>query len=252
MEQSVNEIDFLNSNGFVAIDRSEQFEALQFNDNINFDYQISDYGMKYCVIRNVLKEPEKFIKLLKRHPAYGGPMRVSSPGFRQLLSPIEYASLLNMYNNVCNTLNGVNKNINILRWVCCSNIYYNGMTGNPRPHPDGSSNASNLWLSEGMENAGTGFYRLKIEDTIYYNLKQVKDEHIKLLGSILQNNQKDIVPWFGFDKDEHWERYDMIHAEFNSAVIYDGNWFHNAYYEPKNWETDKIRYSFVSFLQDNI
>ena len=248
----MNEVEFLTSNGFVAVDRKEQLEALQFNDDIRYEYKINDYGMKYCVIRNVLKYPDKFITLLKRHPGYGGSIQVTSPGFRQLLSPIEYSSLLNMYNNVCDALNGVKTNINVLRWVCCSNIFYNGMKGNPRPHPDGSNNASNLWLSQGMEKAGTGFYRLKIENSIYYNFKDVKQEHMKVFSSILQNNQKDIVPWFGFDKDEHWELYDVIPAEFNSAVIYNGNWFHNAYYEPKNWDSNKVRYSFVSFLQESI
>jgi hypothetical protein len=230
---------------FVLVDRAEQLKVLQFNKKISFEYKTMSSGMRYCIIRNVLQEPEAFIQYLKKHPAYGGSIRVSSPGYRQLFSPLEFKALHDLYYNVYKKLSNIStdKPNNPLTWICCSNIYYKGMTGNPKPHNDGSTLAANLWLSEAE---GTAFYRYKDA----YTIDDIDDDNEDMAeyNDLTQKQLQDNVPWYAFDCDDKWSKYDIIPAEYNSAVLYNGRYFHQAYFDPNKHPETYVRYSLVSFL----
>ena len=240
----MNEFDLLRYNGFVPVDRAYHFHAIQINDKLSYEYKKTESGMEYCIIRNILKNPDDFMHFIKKHPAFGGSIKVSSPGFRQLFSPIEFNPIMQIYSFVHAKLHNVQQPT-VNKWVCCSNIYYDGMTGNPKPHNDGTTSAANLWLSNSMYDAGTAFYKMHLDGKTYYNSNELTPEAFH----ILLKNARDQEQWYAFDKDEHWEKYDIIPAEYNSAVIYNGQYFHNAYYDPKKYNEHIIRYSFVSFLQ---
>jgi len=251
--ENETEFEILKKNGFKPVDRSFQHHILQINPKISYDYKVSKVsGLRYCIIRDVLQNPDDFVSIMKMHPGYGGSIRVSTPGIRQLFSPLEFSTLMEVYGKVYNVLTlQNNKPIpKIWQWACCSNILYKGVRGNSLPHHDNSPMSVSLWLTKDIENTGTGLYGVTIDGKKYYNSFDIPEDKKHKLAELITKDYYNEDPLYGFVKDDDWELYELTPYEYNSAVLFDSRYFHRWFYDSNKWNEDQIRYSLVSFLQN--
>jgi hypothetical protein len=241
---------------FNLINRSKHYDAIQINDNLQVEETVVDgTDLRYYVVKNFLKNPEAFVELLKKHNAYGGDIEVSTPGYRQLISPLELSTLSNWYSNFYG--NFVKKKIPITSWCYATNIYHNQMkcwNHNNRPHFDFQPITTYLWLTKDV-NAGTAFYKLKFDNNTHFRYnddiddmkKTNKEEYRKYFKYDLTTAKEE--QWYRFESDEYWQVYAVTPSEYNSVVFYDPLFFHNAFYDKSDAE---VRYSLLSFLDQPV
>jgi len=248
----MNELDLLSLNGFsAAIDRMSMVEAFKISPNIHFSYMEHPVSrMKYCVIKNVLQNPEMFTNILKRYPAYGGSVRFMNPGFRQNLNFFDFSLLTALWTRAYRVMTGDTSVIKSYEWINSTNIFYKGMLAKDMPHYDPLHYVANLWLTKDMPDCGTGLYKFKVEDREYFDSASIPEDDYTLLHKLLKYDQFTDVPWTGIRDSEHWERYGALPSEYNSAVVYCGRNFHAPNFYPDEWPEHTVRYSMVSFLID--
>jgi hypothetical protein len=236
---------------FNLVNRSKHYAAIQVNNTFDiYSQEDKASGLRYYVVRNVMKNPDAFIDLLQSHNAYGGDVEISTPGYRQLISPMELPTLCNLYTQFYKQFTKKDLPQPISSWCFATNIYHDQMVcwnNNNMPHYDRQPITAYLWLTKNMD-AGTGFYSLKIGDKIHYRYtdefnKMSKEEYLKYFKYDMATATK--KEWKRFESDEHWQVYAVTPSEFNSVVFYDPMYFHNAFYDKSD---ARVRYSLLSFL----
>lgn len=218
---------------FTVIDRDELYEASEVNNNMEiFEVKVTDH-LRYYVIDNFLKTPDKFIQILQKFPALSGLFY----GARQQFTPVELRNLILAY---CDIGKAVGLDLNPRTWITSSNIMWKDMpTKNHdwRPHWDYDAVAM-LWLTN--TKGGTGFYNF--HGCPAY--KMLDENRMSLLQSEVRPT--DPEPWKTFDGNDDWQLYHVAETTFNSVIIYNGDFFHSPY--PKF--DDGYRYNLVSFYQN--
>jgi len=253
----MDELAFVRANGFRAFYSKDLSHALEFNPKVEAEWHvIPESGMLTCTLRNVLKHPHDFIEILKLHPAFNGSDQYGTPdnfwvipgyipGFRQRIHAREILPLISLYVKLLPNFYKPTGELKIGDWFCSTNIFYKGMKHNLIPHFDEAPFVATLWLTEGLKNAGTGLYTMKVNDTAYYNIDHItnpKDrEEYDRVTTLYQTNNLSI--------DGVFQLYDKVGCEFNSIVAYQGRYFHQAHVKDEDWPEDKVRYSLLSFLK---
>ena len=249
----INEIELLKSQGFNLASTTDAISALAINKHFSFSKNIiSESKMEYCMLDNILYQPDLFVDLLKKYPVFNfDPEYWSSashiPGFRQRIANRDLLPLIKLWSNAYFAIK--NKSFPfIFDWHCATNIYVKDMKINLIPHVDGDSFVSNMWLMKNMSNCGTGFYKLKMNGKEYYRFSTMTPNEKTQYLEIDSELRKKPYPWRPWEPNEYWELYATIPSIYNSSLLYEGDFFHQGIFDEKNWPENIIRYSLVSFL----
>jgi len=193
--------------------------------------------LPYLVIDNLLQQPEKLLTYLNKFPAFdkdsfrkNGKIMSYAPGVQQLVPSAYLQQLTNYFTNILYSL--IEKTFRI-EWY--TNILSPNMmvTETSRyPHIDNFDMAINIWLTKNEKGDGTAFYKTK--DGVYYG-ESVKYDFV---------SEKESV-WKPFEGNNDYEKYLVIPSTYNSAAVYNGKFYHSAYYIPNE---NKERKSLVGGL----
>lgn len=181
--------------------------------------------LPYLVIDDLLQQPEKLLVYLEKFPALdkedfrrNGKIISYAPGLQQLIPANYLQDLTSYFVDILYPLIGKKFRI---EWY--TNIFSPDMmvTETSRyPHVDTFDMAINIWLTKNEEGDGTAFY--KTRNGVYYG------EPIKYDFKF----EKESV-WKPFEGNDDYEKYLVIPSKYNSAVVYNGKFYHSAYYIPK-------------------
>jgi hypothetical protein len=242
--------------GFITHDFEYNWDAMTRSAHIAYKYdQLPVSGMPYCIASNVLKDPELFIQLLKQYPATESDPRFWAGsahhiGYKQSLHAQTFLPLLSMWRVAFKEMFpevDLDDHKTAASWSVTTNIYSKEMHPAFIPHHDGGR-VSNLWLSKGLEHFGTGFYRLKMDGKYFYHVKELTKYNRTRYGVTNRKLLESLSTARFWEENDNWELYAALPAVYNSALIYDGNWFHAGLGIPEEWPEKKIRYSLISLL----
>lgn len=211
------------------IDNGELESVCQINDNIKLEEVIYD-NVSFKVIRNFLKYPEEYVKILQLFPATRD--TTYSPGWRQDIPPWAARFITNFVRQ------------SIPNWmpqrISC-NIYNGDMLMKKNsnfPHSDPFHGIWNLWLTKNCL-GGTAFWKHK-------NKRHVNDlteeEYSYLFEKSLSSTGYE--QWKNFRGNEDWELTCIAPMEYNTLLFYNGGFFHSPWIL-ENWYIDEDRYSMI-------
>jgi len=193
--------------------------------------------LQYIVIDRLLQNPENMIKYLDKFPALdkedfrkNGKVISYAPGLQQLIPANCLQDLTMYFTNLLHPIIGKKFRI---EWY--TNIFSPDMivTETSRyPHIDTFDLAINIWLTENQDGDGTAFY--KSQNNLYYG------EPVKYDFS---DDEEEV--WKRFEGNNDYKKYLVIPSKYNSAVVYNGKFYHSAYYIPNE---NKERKSLVGGL----
>jgi|TARA_B100000085_G_scaffold168458_1_gene153241 hypothetical protein len=214
-----------------SISRDELFEALECSQNIIVS-EVKVDPIKYYVVDNVFKNPDKAVAVLKNWPVITPPSYTYTPGGRQYFTPMDLKPLMLFYSDVANYI--TNKNFNPINFITSSNVVPpepDVWEGSWHPHTDHDM-VFNLWLCDWTEGTGLFTYKDCYADRDYDGTPDQKVNHDK------------IVKWRNPGTYENdYKHYHTIPCKYNSVAIYDGKLFHGTIMG----EGTGDRYSLISF-----
>lgn len=214
------------------ISRDELFEALETNNNIEIE-EVEVNPIKYYVVHNVFKDPDKAIAVLKKWPVIVPPQHVYTPGGRQHFTPMDLKPLVVYYADIVKHI--TNQTVNPANFITSSNVVPpepDVWEGSWHPHTDHDM-VFNLWLCDWTE--GTGLFTYKD----CYNIRDYNGKPDQKV------NHDKIVKWRNPKLiEDDYKHYHTIPCLFNSVAIYDGKLFHGTI---MGEGTDEYRYSLISF-----
>jgi hypothetical protein len=250
----------LKDQGFNTHDFEFNWNAMLRGKNIAYKYStLPESNMPLCTVTNVLADPQLFIDLLKEYPAIESDSRYwggSSHhiGYKQSLNAQNFLPMIAMWKpaflEMFPEINWEENSV-VTKWNISTNIYSKEMHPAFMPHHDGGR-VSNLWLTRGLEHFGTGFYRLKMDGRFFYHVKELT-QYMKTLYLVTNKRLlQDLSSARFWEENPNWELYAAVPAIYNSAVVYDGNYFHAGLGIPEEWPDKKVRYSLISFYARSI
>lgn len=189
--------------------------------------------LQYLKFSNLLVNPDKMLNYLDKFPALdkddflvNDKIISYAPGYQQLIPNNCLQDLTQFFNNFLFQI--VGKKFRI-EWY--TNIFWPEMqvTETSRyPHIDTFDMAINIWLTENHDQDGTAFYKTET------------DYHTKPVVYDFEADTKD--KWKPFDGNSTYKKYAVVPSTYNSAVIYNGKYYHSPYYVPM---ANKMRKSLV-------
>lgn len=216
---------------------------------------IGNRDSKIAIIHDVFEYPEKVLNFIKSFPLelnstwdadfnYFGPMLTNmTPGFiGEVLS--EARPLRRLFNFI---LNQSFAQIGSVDTMLRINSFIEGTVGPVRskyPHSENSFSGT-LYLCE--KNAGgTGFYRFKngMETLLGEPPNSKKMAEYNETIDSWKYTGKDV--WMPIKNDENWEMYHLEKMKWNKIVVYEGDLFHNVFFEKGDY-TDQYRTSINLF-----
>jgi len=119
------------------------------------------------------------------------------------------------------------------------------------PHCDDNSFACSIWLNDDKYcKGGTGFYQ-NIENGLVqipekWDIENNMSQNIEYYSRTINQESSKKSSLSG--TDEFWRLYHVSKMKFNRATIYDGHFYHAAFWK-KGWFTDSGRISQVHFFR---
>lgn len=213
----------------------------------------SEGGMEYFIVSNMLQFPDEFVKFAMQFPIHNsGTDNWSTTqlirSFRQRPNPREFFPLVDTWHRVMRPISSVPDNtiVDAYDWHMVGNVYIPGGKVNLIPHDDMGTLVGNLWLSKGMGTAGTAFYKLKLNGKEFYRRSELNEKENKQLADINNELAAKPYPWKPWEPNDYWKPYFLTPANYNSSVIYNGDYFHQGVYD--EFMHKDMRYSIVGFF----
>ena len=238
----------MNLSNFTKIDRSKHFEAIQINKELQVEtINDKESGLRYFVIKNVLKDPDAFVELLSKHNAYGGDIEVSIPGYRQLISSLEVPTISKLYAQLFKEFTDVETKLS--SWYYATNIFHQDMVSakaNNMPRFEPYPIATQLCLTKDP-NCGLVFFKVGGHARYNNEVKEFEqDVFDKVFPAFNPKTEKNIQSWKNFEGNEDWTPYVQEKYEYNSAIVFDPLYFHQVLFAEN--KVDSVKYFLTSYL----
>lgn len=235
---------------FNTINRSKHFDAIAINPKLEVEtVRDSDTGLCYFVVRDVFTNPDALVELLAQHNAYGGDVETITPGYRQLISPLELPSLSKLYAHLFKEFTDIDTKLS--SWYYTTGIYHPEMVAqnkNNMPKFEPYPIATSLCLSKEPQ-GGLSFYKLKLdgEESIRYNetIKGCDQDTFRRLFPLYSGKSEDEpVRWESFSNNDDWTEFNTEPFAFNSVIIYDPLYYHQFKFA-ENYEYEYLLNGFL-------
>lgn len=258
----VDEKNNISLSEFTRYTDRDILELTKINDNCSIEkYKVEK--LEYIKIYNLFLYPEDLKKFLCKFPCEdrflslsenGTELTSSAPGFQQTFDKHYFRKISEFISKVMKENNLSQHYWSVPSWEYYSNCMYSGMKSYQRnnfPHVDPFDYACNMYLSR-IENTGTTFFSFIGDEHEYYDVKELhrrsKKDHELFLKQVFENSiVTDFVDWKTFDGNSRYRKYHIIDAEYNSASIYKGCYWHSIRFDSEI--KNQIRYSLVGSVK---
>lgn len=192
--------------------------------------------LQYLIVENIMDDIDKLSTYLNKFPAIdkddflqNDKIISYSPGLQQLIPTNYLKDLTDYFNNLLYPMIGKMFRIEWYTNIFWPTMQVNGISS--YPHIDTFDMAINIFLTDNHLEDGTAFYKNK---NIYHSepIKYNFDEKMRMI-------------WKPFEGNKEYQKYLTIPSKRNNASIYNGKYYHSAFYVP---EKDKERKSLVGGL----
>jgi hypothetical protein len=254
----VDEKNNISLSDFIRYSDKEILELTRINEKCSIEKNKIE-KLEYVKIYDLFLYPEDLKNFLIKFPCEdrmlslgveGTELTSSAPGFQQTFDKHYFRRISLFMDNIMRENNLTQHSWDVKNWDYYSNCMYSGMSSYQRnnlPHVDPFYFACNMYLSD-LNKTGTTFFKFVGNENEYYNIddlhrKSKKDYTLYTKELFKSSLDTEFKLWETFVGNKYYQKYHVIDADYNSASIYKGSYWHSVIFDAK--DPNQIRYSLV-------